>query len=120
MIPTNYVQLLIVTKENMLGALRRVSAITSSKYQYLTIEIRDNKLRVSCFNEKYGIVEEFVNVKFNGALKRVEFNANYIVSGVASIDEEIIAIKIIDIQSPISISGLKNNNHIHLIMPVKL
>lgn len=107
-------------RQDFLLSLKRVSALSFEKTQSVKMLSKAGELTLSCINPEAGEVTDDVAVEYSGPDIQIGLNARYVIDALSSIDDENIIIKFTDSLSPILITGIKDESHQCVIMPMRM
>ncbi len=113
----------IITREELLSALRRLSLFTPSPTYLLRINFSSNGLRLFASSPDVGEGDEMVDATYQGDTIELAFNAQYLLEIIRKLDVEQIRISIYNPSTAIKIEpvGFKENEELlYLLMPIKL
>lgn len=108
------------SRHDFLLGLKRVSVLASEKSQSVKMKTRSGELTVSCVNPEAGEVTDDVAVEYNGPDIEIGFNAKYIIDALSSVDDNNIMVKFTDPLSPTLITGMSDDRHQCVIMPMRM
>lgn len=108
------------SRHDFLLGLKRVSVLASEKSQSIKMKTRAGELTVSCVNPEAGEVTDDVAVEYNGPDIEIGFNAKYIIDALSSISDNNIMVKFTDPLSPTLITGMNDDRHQCVIMPMRM
>jgi len=108
------------SRHDFLLGLKRVSVLASEKSQSIKMKTRSGELTVSCVNPEAGEVTDDVPVEYNGPDIEIGFNAKYIIEALSSIGDGNIMMKFTDPLSPTLITGMQDERHQCVIMPMRM
>lgn len=108
------------SRHDFLLGLKRVSVLASEKSQSIKMKTRSGELTVSCVNPEAGEVTDDVAVEYNGPDIEIGFNAKYIIDALSSISDNNIMVKFTDPLSPTLITGMSDDRHQCVIMPMRM
>ncbi len=108
------------SKNDVLQALKRVSVMASDKNQCVKFAFRSSTIQLCCNNPELGEVTDDVSVEFNGPEMNIGFNAKYILEAVNSLDDSNMMLKFTDPLSPMLITGMNNETHVCVVMPMRM
>jgi DNA polymerase-3 subunit beta len=108
------------SRHDFLLGLKRVSVLASEKSQSIKMKTRSGELTVSCVNPEAGEVTDDVPVEYNGPDIEIGFNAKYIIEALSSIGDANIMLKFTDPLSPTLITGMQDERHQCVIMPMRM
>lgn len=113
-------KILRASRSDFLMGLKRVAVLASEKNQSVKIKTRDGELSVSCVNPEMGEVTDDVPVEYNGPDIEIGFNARYIIEALNSIADNNVMVKFTDPLSPTLITGMGDERHQCVIMPMRM
>lgn len=108
------------SRHDFLLGLKRVSVLASEKSQSVRMKTRSGELTVSCVNPDAGEVTDDVPVEYSGPDIEIGFNAKYIIDALSSITDNNIMVKFTDPLSPTLITGMNDDSHQCVIMPMRM
>lgn len=108
------------SRHDFLLGLKRVSVLASGINQSIKMKSRGGELTVSCVNPEAGEVTDDVHVEYNGPDIEIGFNAKYFIEALSSISDNNIMVKFTDPLSPTLITGMKDERHQCVIMPMRI
>lgn len=108
------------SRHDFLLGLKRVSVLASEKNQSVRMKTLKGELTVSCVNPDAGEVIDDVAVEYSGPDMEIGFNAKYIIDALASIEDNNIMVKFTDPLSPTLITGMNDDSHQCVIMPMRM
>lgn len=113
-------QEIIISTEDFLSSLRRISVLTSARFKGVDFTFKDNLLNINFSHPEVGEASETLPCEYKGKELKVRFNSKYILDILQSIHEEKTRIILKDSQSPGLIQAESKNNYTCLVMPMKL
>lgn len=113
-------KILRASRHDFLLGLKRVSVLASEKSQSVKMKTRGGELTVSCVNPEAGEATDDVPVEYNGPDIEIGFNAKYIIDALSSITDNNIMVKFTDPLSPTLITGMNDDRHQCVIMPMRM
>lgn len=108
------------SRQDFLLSLKRVSALLSEKNQIVQMIIRLGELTLSYQNPEAGEVIDNIAVDYSGPEICIGLNPRYVVDALLSIGDNNILIKFTDPLSPLLITGITEDNHQCVIMPIRI
>lgn len=108
------------SRHDFLLGLKRVSVLASEKSQSVRMKTKGGELTVSCVNPEAGEVTDDVPVEYSGPDIEIGFNAKYIIDALSSISDNNIMVKFTDPLSPTLITGMNDDRHQCVIMPMRM
>lgn len=109
-----------VNRELLLKVLRRVSIFSSEKSKGVKLSFKNGQLDVFTANTEIGEASESIEAEFSGKEIEIGFNARYFIDILNSISEEDVKIEIKDEFGPVLIKGINGEDHLSIIMPMRL
>lgn len=108
------------SRQDFLLSLKRVSVLASERNQSIRMKTKSGELTVCCVNPEAGEVSDDVPVEYSGPDMEIGFNAKYIIDALSSISESNVMIKFTDPLSPTLITGMSDDRHQCVIMPMRI
>ncbi|MCA9507921.1 MAG: DNA polymerase III subunit beta [Myxococcales bacterium] len=108
------------SRNDFLLGLKRVSVLASEKNQSIKMKTKGGELTVSCVNPEAGEVTDDVAVEYNGPDIEIGFNAKYIIDALSAISDSSVMVKFTDPLSPTLITGMNDDGHQCVIMPMRM
>lgn len=113
-------KIMIASRADLLTSLRRVSVLSNEKTQSVKVKLRKDELTVSCANPEAGEVSDDVIAEYNGPDIEIGFNARYIIDALSSLNDSNVMMKFTDPLSPALLTGGNEENHLCVIMPMRM
>ena len=110
----------IIDNNLFLHALKRISILSSEKSKGIKINLKDNSLILTSSNPDLGDAKEEIGIDYNGDEISIGFNAKYIIDILQVIKTENIILNLKDNISPGRINPEEDEDHISVIMPMRL
>jgi len=110
----------ILDKDSLWGALRRTSTIAGERGTPTKIELRKNRMLVTCTNMDLGEAKESVDVQYDGEEIAIGFNARYLLDFLSAIEEDQVVIYLTDGLSPTLFQPLGGDSYQCVIMPMRI
>ncbi|MBL4819271.1 MAG: DNA polymerase III subunit beta [Deltaproteobacteria bacterium] len=102
------------------ASLKRVSVLTNDRNQSVKLAMKPSELTVSCTNPEAGEVSDDVPIEYSGPEMNIAFSVSYLIEALNSISEQNIMMRYIDSYSPVILTGIHNDDHLCLIMPIRI
>ena len=99
-IPANCEERIVIEREVMLMALRRVALIASDKTGATKFAFRNNQLEISASSPDVGEARETLPIKYSGREIVVAYNPAYVMDPLKNLSNDEIAFELIDEMSP--------------------
>lgn len=115
-IPESMEKTVEVEKEEILGALKRASLISST----VKLNLRGDRLTLASESREVGEGKEEIEVSYNGEDMEIAFNSRFLEDGITSIDGEKMVISITEPLKPGIIKEKDGEEFMYVIMPIRL
>jgi DNA polymerase-3 subunit beta len=119
-IPTEKGLVVSVDKSAFSHALRRMSVISSERYNGVIVTVSENKMVLNSTNPDVGEANDEIEVSYQGDEWSVGYNVSYLADAVDVIDEERVDFEIGVGMKPGVIRGSGNDRYFCIVMPLKL
>ena len=120
LIPSSYPNRLIVEKEPLLDAVRRVKLLVRDATTPVRIALRPDGIELTVITTEVGQAVEDLDAKFEGTEMTVAFNPQYLIDGVEAVGGDEILLETIDALRPAVIRPIEGNEYLYLLMPVRV
>jgi DNA polymerase III subunit beta len=120
LIPSNYPNRLIVGRESLLDAVRRVKLLARDATTPVRIALRPTGIELTVITTDWGTATEDVDAKYEGAEMTVAFNPNYLIDGVEAITGDDVALDTLDALKPATLRPTDSDEYLYLLMPVRV
>jgi DNA polymerase-3 subunit beta len=125
LIPSSYPNRLIIEKEPLLDAVRRVKLLVRDATTPVRIALRPDGIELTVITTEVGQAVEDVDAKFEGTEMTVAFNPAYLIDGVEAVAGDEIQLETIDALRPAVIRptegpDAKSAEYLYLLMPVRV
>ncbi len=120
LIPASYPNRLVLEKEGVLNALRRVRLLARDTTTPVRVALRPDMAELTVVTSELGQAAEDVDAKYEGSEMTVAFNPSYLVEGIEAISGEEVSIETIDALRPAIIRGTGSEEFLYLLMPVRV
>jgi DNA polymerase-3 subunit beta len=119
-IPQNLDKSVRLRREDLLGALKRVSLLAHEKSKGVKLSIQDGILAVASSNPDMGEARDEITLSYQGETFEIGFNAKYILDCLEVMKDEEIEFNFKDKTKPGLIQSAAQKNHCYVIMPMRL
>jgi DNA polymerase-3 subunit beta len=119
-IPAEKGVLLSMGKDKFLHSLRRMSVISSERYNGVIMTLSPEKLILNSNNPDVGEANDEIDVIYAGEGKSVGYNVTYLTDAIDVIDEEQVEFEIGEGMKPGIVRAIGNENYFCIVMPLKL
>lgn len=108
------------TKSDFAASLRRVSVLTNDRNQSVRLTLKPGELTVSCVNPEAGEVSDDVPSDYTGPDMEIAFSAGYLIEALSSLSDTNIMMRFTDPYSPAILTGIHEEHHLCVVMPIRL
>lgn len=119
-IPSEKGVVLGIEKDKFLHALRRMSVISSDRYNGVIMTLSSGKLVLNSNNPDIGEANDEIDIVYEGEGKSVGYNVNYLTDAIDVIEEERINFEVGEGMKPGIVRADGNENYFCIVMPLKL
>ncbi len=109
-----------VQKDEFLHSLRRMSVISSERYNGVILTLSNGKVVLNSTNPDVGEAKDEIEVSYEGEERSVGYNVTYLADAIEVIDEERVDLEIGVAMKPAVIRAVGNENYYCIVMPLKL
>ncbi|MBN2301540.1 MAG: DNA polymerase III subunit beta [Lentisphaerae bacterium] len=117
-IPAQCEERVVVERESLLTALKRVSLVTTNKSNAVKLTFGKNKLSVSSNTPEVGEARETIPIKYTGKEISVAFNPEYMMDPLKNLNNDEIFIELTDDLSPGVIKC--DMPFVYVLMPMRI
>ena len=111
---------MVVSRDQILSATRRVALLSNPKNYSICLEIDTEQVRVYARTPELGEAYETVPVESSTGNVRIGFDARLLVEALSHIKSESLAIEFTGELNPVLIKPVSDDHYISLIMPMRL
>jgi len=119
-IPTTPLYRIVVPRERLLRAVRRVAILTSSKTFIVKLEISAGKIAVTASNPDYGEGRDELDVDYDGEGMVIGFNYNYLQDVLGIIRGETVVLELNDAFRQTVITSPSEPGALFVVMPMRV
>lgn len=120
LIPSSYPNRLIVGRESLLDAVRRVKLLARDATTPVRIALRPNGIELTVITNDWGTATEDVDAKYEGAEMTVAFNPNFLIEGAEAVVGDDVALDTLDALKPATLRPIDSDEYLYLLMPVRV
>jgi DNA polymerase-3 subunit beta len=120
LIPANYPNRLVVAREALLDAVRRVKLLVRDAITPVRVTFRPDGVECTVVTQELGQATEDVDGKYEGVELVMGFNAAYLIDGVEAVTGDEVLIETVDAMKPATIRATEGGEYMYLLMPVRL
>jgi len=111
----------IVKSQELKKTLKRTQIFASSKFPFVSIEIREGKTIWKSESDELGFSEEEIDADVSCKVPfRIALSLRYLQDALSSIDSSLVSIKIFGEERPLLVEPVGGTGAKNLIMPIKL
>jgi DNA polymerase-3 subunit beta len=120
-IPKKSERRMLVTAEQLLSTLRRVSTVSSERTRGVKFQVEQGKLEISSTNPDLGEAVEELAVEYDGAPLSIGFNAKYLIDLLSILAPETrVDLGLNDEVSPGVVRCENDPEFLYVVMPMRL
>ncbi|HEX2043148.1 MAG TPA: DNA polymerase III subunit beta [Acidimicrobiales bacterium] len=119
LIPTNYPNRLVVGKEPLLDAARRVKLLAREATP-VRLALRPDGIELTAITQDVGQAREDVDGKYEGTEMVVAFNPEFLIEGVEATTGDQVLLETLDALKPATIRSTESPEFLYLLMPVRV
>jgi DNA polymerase-3 subunit beta len=121
-IPKDNPNILSLLREELAGAIRRVSLLSAERSKGIKFYLEKNRMKLFSSNPEIGEARDRLDVEYKGQALEIGFNSQYLLDFLTAVTSERVTFEIKDENSAVLIKpegeeGLKN---IYVLMPMKI
>ncbi len=120
LIPADYPNRLILAREGLLDAVRRVKLLARDPTTPVRLALRPDGVELTVITTDWGTATEDVDAKYEGAEMTVAFNPAYLIEGVEAITSDEVILDTLDALKPATLRPSDNTDYLYLLMPVRV
>ena len=120
--PKDNSNILLVAKEEIIDAVRRVSLFSTERSKGIKFYIEKNKIRLFSSNPEMGEARDKVDIDYSGEDLEIGFNSQYLLDFLSTVSSERVRFELKDTNSSVLMKpeAEEEIKHIYVIMPMKL
>jgi DNA polymerase-3 subunit beta len=119
-IPQNLEKVAMLKREDLLGALKRVSLMANEKSKGVKFNIQDGLLSITSSNPDMGEARDEISIDYQGESFEIGFNAKYVLECLEVMNSEKIELTFKDKTKPGILQAADHKNHVYVIMPMRI
>lgn len=120
LIPSDYPNRLVVGRESLLDALRRVKLLARDATTPVRMALRPASIELAVVTNDWGAAVEEVEAKYEGSEMTVAFNPTYLIEGVEVVTGDEVCLDTLDALKPAVLRPVGSDDYLYLLMPVRV
>jgi DNA polymerase-3 subunit beta len=120
LIPSHYPNRLVVSREALMDAVRRVRLLVRDATTPVRMSLREGGIELSVVTHEVGQATEEIDAKYDGAEMTVAFNPAYLIDGLEACAEDEVLVEVIDGLKPATLRPSQSSDYLYLLMPVRV
>ena len=120
LIPDNYPNQLIVNREALLDAVRRVKLLVKDAITPVRVSLRPDGVECTVITQELGQATEDLDAKYQGTELVMGFNPAFLIDGLEAVGGDEVALETIDPMKPATLQSTESDDYLYLLMPVRL
>lgn len=119
-IPKKNDKRLTISREELLGSLRRVSLLANEKSKGVKLSLKENSLTITSSNPDLGDAKEEIDAEYKFDPIEIGFNARYIIECLSILDMEKVTLDLNDKLSPGLLRPEGKTDYTYIVMPMRI
>ncbi|HPB59419.1 MAG: DNA polymerase III subunit beta [Candidatus Saccharicenans sp.] len=121
-IPKNNPNLLLVEREELVSAIKRVSVLSADRSKGIKLEMKPSELRLFSSNPEMGEARDKLQVDYQGEELEIGFNSQYLLDFLTTLSSERVRLEIKDENSAVLMKPEPEEKGVYLyvLMPMKI
>jgi DNA polymerase-3 subunit beta len=119
LIPTSSPNRLVIGKEPLLDAARRVKLLAREATP-VRLALKPDGLELTAITQDVGQAREDVDAKYEGTEMMVAFNPEFLIDGVEATVGDQVVLETIDALKPATVRSTESSDFLYLLMPVRV
>ena len=120
LIPKGYPNRLVVGKDALLDAVRRVRLMTRDATTPVRLSLRPDGVELTVITPDLGQATEDVDAKYEGVEFTIAFNPAYLADGIEAAEGDEVVLEAQDAGKPATLRATEGSDYLYLLMPVKV
>ena len=120
LIPSSYPNRLVVAKEALVDAVRRVKLLVRDATTPVRVALRSDVIVLTVVSSEVGQASEEVDAKYEGTEMTVAFNPAYLIDGLEAVSGDEAMLETLDALRPAVIRAVEGEEYLYLLMPVRV
>jgi DNA polymerase-3 subunit beta len=119
-IPADFRLRLLVDRERITHALRRISLLTHERSRGFRFAVEDGQIELSASNPDLGEAREVLPIDYTGDRFETGFNARYVLDALSAMASKEVLLELADELAPAQLRPADDVDHIVVVMPMRL
>jgi DNA polymerase-3 subunit beta len=119
LIPASYPNRLVIGREPLLDAVRRVKLLAREATP-VRLALKADGLELTAVTQDVGQAREDVDAKYEGTEMVVAFNPEFLIDGLEATIGDHVALETLDALKPATIRATEGSDFLYLLMPVRV
>jgi DNA polymerase-3 subunit beta len=119
LVPERHPNRLIVGREPLLDALRRVKLLAREAIP-VRLQLREGAVQLSAITQDVGQAEEELDAKYEGTEMGISFNPEYLADGIEAVSGDEVTLETLDGLKPAVVRGVGRDDYLYLLMPIRV
>jgi DNA polymerase-3 subunit beta len=120
LIPENYPNRLVVGREALLDAVRRVRLLVKDAITPVRVSLRADGVECTVITQELGQATEDLDAKYEGTELVMGFNPSFLIDGLEAVGGDEIVLETLDPMKPATVRSTEGGDYLYLLMPVRL
>ena len=122
LILTNYPNKLVVSKEPLLEALRRLRLLARDVITSVKVDLKPDVITLTVATADLGMGTEDVDAKYEGAELTVRFNPAYMIDGLEAVTGDEVVVSVFDAIKQVILTSTDPaaDDFLYLLMPMRV
>lgn len=119
LLPSNYPNLLTISKPSLIEAIRRVKILAQDSTP-VRMMLGGETVQLTAITQDVGNAVEEIDAAYEGSEMTVAFNPDYLLAGIDAIDADDVTLSTMDPMKPAVLRGAGQDDYLYLLMPVRV
>ncbi|MBI3455372.1 MAG: DNA polymerase III subunit beta [Candidatus Rokubacteria bacterium] len=119
-LPRSHPRRLVVEREPLIAALRRVSVVADDRTRPVRLTAGPGAVRLSASSQEHGEAEEVLPAEFAGDELMIGFNTRYVLEALGPLEGDRVVVELKDALSPGVFKSAGDEEHVCVIMPMRI
>lgn len=120
LIPRGNPNRLIVNRELMIEAVRRLRLMAREVTSPLRLALQDEVVQLSVVAPEVGQAVEEIEAVYEGTGFTIAFNPSYLLDGLDAVAAEEVVLEMLDLSKPALLRSSSDDSYLYVIMPVRI